>query len=297
MNHVQIACFLAAAKAKSFSAAADSMYMSPPTFGRQISSLEQELGFPLFQRGWKKNQLTPAGTIMFEGFSKMTAEYNLLVSRAMEADAGLTGKLTLGLLEGQLVDTELRNVLQAFGTRFPKVNLELQRFSFHDMLEALENAKLDAGITLTVELMNHPELSTLPLYALDNELVLAESNTLTKKEGVSLADFSEETFIEIEQSDSSIISGLMRASCKRAGFAPKIHKVSDLKAQITAVELGRGIAAFNCYHQTCNYPGLAHIAVPELPAVEFSLVWDKTSANPLLPYLVTEFQNYFHFLQ
>jgi hypothetical protein len=84
----------------------------PPTFGRQISSLEQELGFPLFQRGWKKNQLTPAGTIMFEGFSKMTTEYNLLVSQAMEADAGLTGRLTLGLLEGQLVDTELRNVVR-----------------------------------------------------------------------------------------------------------------------------------------------------------------------------------------
>lgn len=294
MNHIQIACFLAAAKAESFSTAADSMYMSPPTFGRQISSLEQELGFSLFQRGWKNNQLTPAGSIMFEGFSNMAIEYNLLVSRAINADAGVTGKLTLGLLEGQLVDAELRNALQVFGTHFPGVNLELQRFSFHSMLEALENSDLDAGITLTVELMNHPELNVLPLYTVDNELVVAESNPLAKREGLTLADFSEETFIEIEQSDSPIISGLMRDSCKRAGFVPNICNVPDLKAQISAVELGRGIAAFNRFHQTCNHPSLAHIAVPELPAVEFSLAWDKASGNRILPYLVSQFQKHFN---
>ena len=85
MNHTQVACFLAAAKAESFAVAADSVYMTPPTFSRQIASLEQELGFSLFQRGWKNNQLTPAGQIMFEGLSAISMEYNLLLSRALNA--------------------------------------------------------------------------------------------------------------------------------------------------------------------------------------------------------------------
>ena len=104
MNHTQVACFLAAAKAESFAVAADSVYMTPPTFSRQIASLEQELGFSLFQRGWKNNQLTPAGQIMFEGLSAISAEYNLLISRALNAASNVAGTLVLGLLEGQLVE-------------------------------------------------------------------------------------------------------------------------------------------------------------------------------------------------
>lgn len=52
MNHVQIACFLAAAKAKSFSAAADSMYMSHlPLVGR----------FLLWNRNWAFRSFREAG--------------------------------------------------------------------------------------------------------------------------------------------------------------------------------------------------------------------------------------------
>lgn len=293
MNHTQVACFLAAARSESFSIAADSMYMTPPTFGRQISSLEQELGFLLFQRGWKNSQLTPAGQIMYEGLSAMSAEYHLLVSRAMNADAGIRGKLTLGLLEGQLVDAKLQNVLQNFETQFPSMTLELQRFSFHGMLDALEHGELDAVITLTVELLDHPEFHTLPLYSVENDLVMSVGNPLASRKNLTLTDCFGETFIEIEQSDSPIISGLMQDSCKRAGFVPKICTVPDLKAQIAAVELGRGIAAFNRFHQTCNHPGLTHISVPELPAVEFSLAWDKAAKNHALPYLVSQFQSHF----
>ena len=294
MNHTQVMCFLAAAKAESFAAASDSVYMTPPTFSRQISSLEQELGFSLFQRGWKNNQLTPAGQIMYEGLSAMSAEYNMLLSRAMNAVTNVDGALALGLLEGQLLDPELRDVLQTFNSQFSGVTLELRRYSFHDMAEALKCGEIDAGITLSVELLNHPDLNTLSLYSVANDLVFATGTFDGDINNVKLRDFADKDFIEIAQSDSEIISGLMLDSCKRAGFIPKICKVKDLKEQITAIELGQGVAAFNQYHQTCNYPGLTHISVPELPAVEFSIAWLESSGNPALPFLISVLQQHFH---
>ena len=293
MNHTQVACFLAAAKAESFAVAADGVYMTPPTFSRQIASLEQELGFSLFQRGWKNNQLTPAGQIMFEGLSAISMEYNLLLSRALNAASNVAGTLVLGLLEGQLVDPDLRSVLQNFRSRFPGVTVELRRYSFHDMLKALKSAELDAGITLSVELMNHPDMNAIPLYSVGNDMVFATDTFSDSVYAASLRDFADQTFIEIEQSDSPIISGLMLDSCKRAGFIPRICKVKNLKEQITAIELGQGVAAFNQFHQTCNHPGLTHISLPELPAVEFSFAWMKTSGNHALPFLVSEMQRYF----
>ena len=293
MNHTQIACFLAAAKAESFSDAADNMYMTPPTFSRQISSLEQELGFSLFERSWKNNQLTPAGMIMYEGFSKMAIEYNLLVSRAMSADAQMSGEITIGMLEGQLIDPALRDALTAFQKRYPGVTLELQRYSFHAMMAALESGKLDVGITLSVELLNKPDFNTMPLYSVANEIVLSENNPMATQTGLTLSDFAGETFVEIEVSDSPIISGLMLESCKRAGFVPKIHTEKNLRSQILAVELGKGVAAFNKYHQTYHHPSLCHIPVPELPEVEFSLAWKKSANNHALPCLVTIFHETF----
>jgi DNA-binding MarR family transcriptional regulator len=40
VNDIQIKCFLAAAQSRSFSEAAEKVYMTPPTFGRYISSFE-----------------------------------------------------------------------------------------------------------------------------------------------------------------------------------------------------------------------------------------------------------------
>ena len=79
----------------------------------------------------------------------------------------------LGLLEGQLVDPDLRNILRRFRSRFPDVTVELRRYSFHDMLEALKSAEIDAGITLSVELMNHPDMNVIPLYSVGNDMVFS----------------------------------------------------------------------------------------------------------------------------
>ena len=50
MNSTQVNCFLEAAKQKSFSKAAAKLFISQPTFSRNISMMEAELGLTLFHR-------------------------------------------------------------------------------------------------------------------------------------------------------------------------------------------------------------------------------------------------------
>lgn len=292
MNQLQISCFLAAAQADSFAQAADSLYLSAPTFGRHISSLEKELGFPLFLRGWKNCNLTPAGEIMYEGFLKMREDYRVFLGKATAAATSQSGHLSIGMLEGQLIDETIRAVLQMFQETYPGYTLELQRYSFHGMMESLDKGKLDVGITLTVEAKQYPDLDIIPLYEVRNEVVLSTKNPLAQHTGLRLKDFAGETFIEIEQSDSAVISSLMTQSCREAGFEPKIQTVPDLKSQILAVVLGQGVAAFNLYHQTYHHPSLVHIPVPELPSVEFCAAWSTPVYNPAVTYLINLFQGY-----
>ena len=114
MNDVQIKCFLAAAVSQSFAEAAEKLYMTPPTFGRHISALERELGYPLFLRGWKRLRLTAAGELMYEGFQEIIEKFQSLQTEVARLNSGQTGQLTVGILEGQLLDDQLRTVLRYF---------------------------------------------------------------------------------------------------------------------------------------------------------------------------------------
>lgn len=295
MNSTQITCFLTAAKAESFTLAADMLYMTPPTFGRQISAMEQELGFLLFQKEWKKNRLTPAGEVMYEGLLQMQEEYQELIHKAMEVSTSISGSLAIGVLEGQLIDSKLQSAFSVFSAKYPAVQIEVRQLSFGELFRALKKDELDAAITLSIEAVRQDALDSLALYQVENEMVISKNNILAGKDNLSLYDFADETFIDIEQEDSPVISGMLVESCRQAGFTPKVLMVKDLKSQIAAVELGRGVAAFNRYHQTCNHPGLKHIPVKELKPVEFSFIWKKTSRNTALPGMINQLKNMFQY--
>jgi DNA-binding transcriptional LysR family regulator len=66
MDFKQIEAFVNVAKYKSFSKAAEAIYLSQPTISSHIASLENELGVILFDRNGKEVRLTRAGSIFIE---------------------------------------------------------------------------------------------------------------------------------------------------------------------------------------------------------------------------------------
>jgi LysR family glycine cleavage system transcriptional activator len=59
--------FEAVARRLSFSAAAEELFLTQPAISRQIKTLEDELGAPLFTRGTRKVELTGAGVQLLRG--------------------------------------------------------------------------------------------------------------------------------------------------------------------------------------------------------------------------------------
>ena len=280
MTSVQIKCFLEAARSESFTEAAEKLYMTQPTFGRQISSLEKELGFALFVRGWKSYRLTDQGVILRDGLTKLSAELADLLQQAKTLTTGGGGILRIGMLEGQLMDEQLFDWIRHFRMQYPGVEVSSLRYSFHDLLEAVRKNEVDLAITLQLDVEHRAEFQWRHLYALHNEIVFPKQSELGKKESLTLQDFAEQTFVEVEIGESDVVSELMKKSCLAAGFTPRFLRVPDLKAQMVAVEFGSGVAAFNQYHQACNHPELSHCPLPELPDVEFCLAWNRDTGNP-----------------
>ena len=61
MTTKQIDCCVELAHTLNFSRAAENMFVSQPTLTYQIRLLEEEVGFPIFERSGKGAALTPAG--------------------------------------------------------------------------------------------------------------------------------------------------------------------------------------------------------------------------------------------
>ena len=61
MTTKQLAYATELAKTLNFNRAAENLFISQPTLTYQIKALEDEIGFPLFDRSGKGAALTPAG--------------------------------------------------------------------------------------------------------------------------------------------------------------------------------------------------------------------------------------------
>ena len=65
MQLKQLEVFVHVARLKSFSKAAEALYLTQPTISAHISALENELGTKLVVRSTKEIQLTATGSVLF----------------------------------------------------------------------------------------------------------------------------------------------------------------------------------------------------------------------------------------
>ena len=143
--------FCKVAQHKSFSGAAQELFLSQPAVSQSVRQLEEQLGMQLFVRSSKKVELTPQGSILYEYAS---SALGLLES----AEQQLSGLQTLGA--GQLRlgagDITARHLLlpalERFHQLYPKVHLSIFNRTSASSLELLHTGRIDAAfVNLPIE--------------------------------------------------------------------------------------------------------------------------------------------------
>src|SRR5215471_11845588 len=116
--------FVAAAEAQNVSRAALKLHVSQPALSRQIRDLEEELGFPLFQRSAKSVRLTDAGTMFLKEARAVVQRAADAVAAARAVAAGGQSEIHVGYAPS-LTARILPPTLRAFQAEFPKVRVKL----------------------------------------------------------------------------------------------------------------------------------------------------------------------------
>lgn len=246
---------------------------------RSISKLESELGFKVFNRSGRTLQLTEPGSVFLEGVVSIRDQFKDLVAQARDV-AGLdTGTLSIGVLEGQMLDRLTSETFSLLRSRYPSVSIDLCRLSYGDIPTVLDNLQIDIVLAISLCFENLKNLQTIPICKVPTHIVVPQDHPLAHSEDACLADFAADTFISCEDAPAEqYIHGLFEGCDNK----PEVILAPDMQTQILWVESCKGLAISNPHNMMSNSPALAVVRPNDLAPTWFAAAWRQGNLNPLI---------------
>lgn len=137
--------FYEVATTRSFTRAAERLYLSQPAVTQQIRALESELGFALLERVGRRVRLTPGGEALLPYALRLLALFEEGCNAAREAVGRAVQTLRLGA--GDTVATYvLPDLIREFNARRPEAALKLVVGNSDRLLEAVLQNEVELAI-------------------------------------------------------------------------------------------------------------------------------------------------------
>lgn len=235
-------------KERSFTKAAQNLYISQPSLSARIKKIEEIIGEPLFDRSTTPLQLTEVGKVYIEAAEEIT-QIEQRVENYINDLAGLkTGNLAVGastLFAAYVVPS----LITQFNQKFPDVHIQLIEGNTAELEEMLGSNALDFvidnyhydSILYNKELYCEENilLAVPKHFAVNEELgmyQLSYKNTKNKNylnqkyPAVPLGRFADLPFIMLTQGNDTRTRG--DRLCRNVGFKPNI--VLEFNQQSTA---------------------------------------------------------------
>ena len=236
----QLRVFEAAARHRSFTRAAEELFLTQPSVSMQVKQLSKVVGMPLFEQVGKRLYLTEAGEELLltcrDVFERL-AQFEMTV-------ANLQG-LKQGQLRLTVVTTAkyiIPRLLGVFGQRYPGIDVALQ-VTNHEGLEERLNQNLD-DLYILSKLPENYEVAHYKF--LDNPLVVLASSQhpLANEKDIPIEQLNNQSFIMREPG-----SGTRRAvkqMFEKHGISVKVRlELGSNEAIKQAIAGGLGISVIS----------------------------------------------------
>lgn len=136
--------FNAVAEHLSMREASRRLNVASSAVSRQIAQLEDALGLTLFEREGRSLRLSPAGEVLYQHTRRLGERLDLAV-RELDMLRGLrTGRVRLATVESVGL-AFLPDIITAFGTLYPRLQIEMTVASSAGVIERLTDERVDIG--------------------------------------------------------------------------------------------------------------------------------------------------------
>lgn len=266
-------------KERSFTKAAQNLYISQPSLSARIKKIEEIIGEPLFDRSTTPLQLTEVGKVYIEAAEEIT-QIEQRVENYINDLAGLkTGNLAVGastLFAAYVVPS----LITQFNQKFPDVHIQLIEGNTAELEEMLGSNALDFVIdnyhydsilynkelyceeNILLAVPKHFDVNEeLGMYQLSYKNIKNKNYLNQKYPAVPLGRFADLPFIMLTQGNDTRTRG--DRLCRNVGFKPNI-----------VLEFNQQSTAYMASSTQLGATFISDILVSQLPAFE-NLVYYK----------------------
>lgn len=194
MNLDKLESFIMLAELKNFTEAAESLYISQPALSKRISSLEDELQVPLFNRIGKKTFLTSEGEYFYKYAKNTIANYNLVKEHINQLKSLEKGTLKFGATNFIGVYLMPKIILE-FTKKYPNIDIQMTINSSKNIISLLENNQLEFIFVSDYILDKQGNYITETLTKDQLKVIVSKDNPLFEKTTCNICDLRSQKYI------------------------------------------------------------------------------------------------------
>lgn len=286
MDIRQLKYFVEVAREKSYTKAANKLFVSQPALSKMIKNLENELGAQLFNRQGKNVVLTDCGENLYEKAQKTISYFDGIQESLKDIKELKKGQITVGIppVIGSLY---FAPIISSFKRNYPGINFIMFEEGARTVYTKVIEGVIDVGIVISP--VNSRELVSIPVMEDECVVVVNKMNPLSNKQHISFIDLKNEPFNSLNE--HFLLYEQIISKCHEAGFEPDItFKSSQWDFIIEMVSLNQGIAIL-------PRPIVARSDFPDIRILSLrpSFRWEITiiiKKEKYITYLMKEFINH-----
>ncbi|MFB9903791.1 LysR family transcriptional regulator [Allokutzneria oryzae] len=241
MTLQQLRYFLAVARTRHFTRAAEEAGVAQPSLSKQVRALEDELGAELFTRVRGNIALTAAGEALLPIAERILSDVDTASLEVQELAGLRRGRVRVGA-PPSLCASLFADVLRRFHDSYPGIRLLVEEGGSQDLVGALNRGELDLALVIASEPHTPEQLTSTPI--LREDLVVASPAAApppTTRRHLRLTDLRDRPLVMFRQGYD--LRQVTLEACHRAGFEPTFAvEGGEMDAVLRFVEAGLGLA-------------------------------------------------------
>ncbi|ACM31243.1 LysR family transcriptional regulator [Rhizobium rhizogenes] len=266
----QLRYFVAVARERNFSRAAEILHIAQPPLSRQIQQLEEELGVDLLDRSKRPLSLTEAGRFLYEQAAKTLVNLEHIREQTRRIGRSQRERFIIGCV-GSTLYGGIPDLVRRMRIQWPELDIEIREMMSTEQVTALKEGRIDVGFGRVR--FNDREVERLTLR--EERLVVAFPKGHVKsfeKEPIALAELQGEPLIVYPSVPRPSFADEILNLLGELSVTPgSVEEVREIQAALGMVAAGVGL---------CIIPAASQRQRPD--DVCYRMIGDEKATSPII---------------
>lgn len=266
-----------------FTRAAEELHIAQTTLSQQVSVLEGQLGFKLFERNNRSVRLTSSGDIFIAEAKLIVDRFERAVSKAKNFATGITGNITIGWW-GTYEMACISRVIEKFNQIYPNVTFSFYRDDLDMLVKSLQSGRVDVLFSPICFIKDRDGFAHKHVHASELSLAVSGKHRFAGTEYVDSKDLKDEKFVIIDMNHTDGAFEKVLSQYSSMGIVPDVVAQPRFFQEVDMlVDINMGITVYPKYLERNANTSLNYVSVDGGNVLfETDAIWLDTNANQTL---------------